>query len=188
MSTKFVAKTTIRNIQAGLSAQRARTTKMHKALPNVRALLTKCEALPSMADLVSWSPSLSESYYHDADACIQFYLEKRDSTLVRDLVRLTGKPARKSKSGESISALILFDGLRITVEGYKPETCVLVPELVEVPVKLEGITCKYCGASPTDAGLRCTTRVTMDGQDTHEWIKIDIRNKIVCTPSEKVEV
>ena len=103
--------------------------------------LTQLRALPSFDDV----ETLTIGWTGDS---LLVNLKVPDSTLVRELVKVTGIKAVKSPSwdGKSLTATLTFpDKTTIQVLGYKPETCVVVYEEILVPAHVEKRAKVSCG-------------------------------------------
>lgn len=122
------------------------TTKSDSALPRVVHLLDRVSRLESSADvsslLVNWSGSDS------ADTEVYLYLdpERCDSRLVRELAREFHLTLSKEKNytREALNAEAIVDRIRLVVSGYKPETCRIVEETVDVPASVKTVRRIIC--------------------------------------------
>lgn len=180
----------IGSINRTFKMQREQSTRARKGYAAVRSLLPRIAKLPSAADVEYTSIGVSYSDDVNLNLTLSLHGEKHASPFARELTRICGGKAKKSKNYDNtLNVTIMYAGLRITVCGYKPETCVLVPTPVEMPVSLTDVRCSLCHEDVSQAGKPCgsvdaTGHVTLN--DEHKWMKIEQTFKMVCAPAEGV--
>jgi hypothetical protein len=125
------------------AAYMRRCRARNAALPRIRPVLMALKRAGSLNDLQEWGLAINTSYYEGKDATVEMFLkdEQKDSQILRDLVRITGQPAHKSKEsgGSSLTGTLVHDRVEYRIHGYVPASCRLVEEDVVIPAQPERI-------------------------------------------------